>query len=312
MIMQRAARLTAVAAWVVAAACGGDPAGPAPAVPKDPAKAPKVSVDRFSAAAGHLQVRTATNGLPAANAPVDFDTGPFITRGLTPAGQPVTYYNFDVQPEAPAPIFVLMREGETTPVAGQLNIIDVIPGDPGYSDFWQVVEVRVPKSYVANTVTSVQEIIAAGYRRTMTNVIVNCPVVPEGSVARRRLNGESAAITRGWYKGMTVPYFTFGEKSLVTTTKGLVPTSGIFVTFNINPTQPNGGPASGFRTETGTEQTHNVLATVPTDAGYSPLWVVNVYDNAAFNSVRNITSAAAAPLLASAVALVNCPVVSFP
>ncbi len=311
--MQRAVRLAALTGLVMAAACSGDdPAGPAPAVPKDPATAPKVSVDRFSAAAGHLQVRTATNGLPAANAPVDFDTGPFITRGLTPAGQPTTYYNFDVQPAAPAPIFVLIREGETTPVAGQLNIIDVIPGDAGYNDFWQVVEVRVPKTYVANTVTSVQEIISAGYRRTMTNTIVNCPVVPEGSVARLRLNGESPALTRGWYKGMTVPYFTFGERPLVTTAQGLVPTSGIFVTFNINPDQPNGGPGSGFRAETGTAQTHNVLATIPSDAGYSPLWSVNVYDNADFASVRNLTTAASARLLASAVALVNCPVVAFP
>src|SRR5690349_21387737 len=57
----------------------------------------KVSVDRFSATAGHLMVRDATNGLPAANAAINFDQGPFITKGKGPTGQNVEYYNFDVQ-----------------------------------------------------------------------------------------------------------------------------------------------------------------------------------------------------------------------
>ena len=70
----------------------------------DPATAAVVSVDRFSAQAGHLQVRSSSNGLPAANAPVDFDQGPFITEGFGPTGQVVKYYNFDVQPATPAPI----------------------------------------------------------------------------------------------------------------------------------------------------------------------------------------------------------------
>ena len=39
---------------------------------KDINTAEKVSVDRFSAVAGHLMVRSATNGMPAANAAVNF------------------------------------------------------------------------------------------------------------------------------------------------------------------------------------------------------------------------------------------------
>ena len=49
---------------------------PTQPVPKDPNTAPKVSVDRFSAAAGNLFVRSATNGLPNANQSVDFDQPP--------------------------------------------------------------------------------------------------------------------------------------------------------------------------------------------------------------------------------------------
>ena len=46
-------------------------------------------------------VRNASNGLPEAGRPIDFDHGPFITRGLGPLGQEVLYHNFDIQSTAP-------------------------------------------------------------------------------------------------------------------------------------------------------------------------------------------------------------------
>src|SRR4051812_8341828 len=76
----------------------GTPDAGAPATAKDPATAPKASIDRFSDAAGHLQKRSASPALPAANKPVDFDQGPFITTGYGPHGENIRYYNFDVQP----------------------------------------------------------------------------------------------------------------------------------------------------------------------------------------------------------------------
>lgn len=278
--------------------------------PKDPNTAEEVSVDRFSTTAGHLQVRTAANGLPAANAPVNFDQGPFITKGFTPSGQTVEYYNFDVQPTAPAPIWVLFKQGESNPVSGQLNIINVIPGDAGYNDFWQVYKVIVPANYVANTVTSYADIVAKGYQISTTSDIVNCPVVPKGSTATKRfLSSEDAGLTKGWYKGKVVYYFNFLEKNLKATSTGAVPLSPIYVTFNINPDQANGGPGSGFKTEAGSSQTHNVVATIPSDAAYSPLWTVKVYDNAAFGSVRNLTTATTASILVQDAGKVNCPIV---
>jgi hypothetical protein len=88
-----------------------------------------------------------------------------------------------------------------------------------------------------------------------------------------------------------------------------VPISPIYVAFAVNPNLPGGGPGSGFRVEPGTPQTHNVVATTPSDAGYSPLWSVNVYDNASFAAVSDLASAMAAPQLGAGVANVNCPVV---
>jgi hypothetical protein len=277
--------------------------------PKNPDAAPQASIDRFSAAAGHLQVRTSDNGLPGPNQPVDFDSGPFITQGLAPDGTPVRYYNFDVQSTTPAPIYVLFRAGDDTPVEGQLNIVDVIPGDPGYNDFWQVVRVNVPREYVANTITSLAEIKEAGFPMHSTNMLVNCPIVPRGSTARQRLAGENSELTRGWYKGQVVFYFSFFERVLQTTQSGMVPVSPIYVTFKVNPDQPGGGPPSGFLTERGSQQTHNVVETVPSNPGYSPLWFVSVYDNAAFTKVEDLASVRREKILAPGVANVNCPIV---
>jgi hypothetical protein len=278
----------------------------------DMTTAEKVTVDRFSAAAGHLQVRTATNGLPAANAPVNFDQGPFITKGKGPNGQNVEYYNFDIQPSMPAPIYVLFREGESMPVDGQPNIINVLPGETGYNDFWQINRVTVPKGYKANQVASYDEIVAAGYPVQATTDLVNCPVVPEGSTATKRLTNESNGLTTGWYKGKLVRYFNFGEKAL-TASGGNVPVATIFVAFNVNVDSgnPNSGPASGFVVESqASQQTHNVVSALPSDAGYSPLWVVDAYNNSSFSTVMNLQTAIAAPAAGTGLGLVNCPIVT--
>lgn len=75
--------------------------------------------------------------------------------------------------------------------------------------------------------------------------------------------------------------------------------------FNDNPT----GPASCFIVEMGTMQTHNVLATTPSDASYSPMWQVHMVDNAGFAGISNLTTAQSANILNPNAALVNCPTV---
>jgi hypothetical protein len=274
--------------------------------PLSPEDAAEVVIDRFAPGTGTLQVRSATSGLPGPGEPVDFDRSPFITRGLGPNGEHVSYYNFDVQPTAPAPIYVFVREGETSPLPGQLNVVDVVPGAAGYNDFWQIQRVQVPADYVANSITSLAELEASGYPIEASEQLVNCPIVPAGSSARLRLNGADPGLHRGWYRGELVYYFSFEERAL---SGAQVPTADIFVSFNVNPGADGGGPSSGFKTEAGGEQTHNVLTALPDQAGYSPLWSVAPYDNGAFEQVRDLASLSPASVLERGVADVNCPVV---
>jgi hypothetical protein len=277
--------------------------------PTDPADAPRASVDRFSGDAGTLMVREEMSQLPGPDEPIDFDQGPFITQGLGPDGNVVQYYNFDVQPTEPAPIYALFYENGD-PVEDQLNIVDVIPGDDGYNDFWHVNKVTVPDEYEANTITSVAGLTEAGYDIEATEIIKNCPIVPDGSTARKRHGDGTAELVEGWYDGQVVSYFLFEEASLETTGDGGVPLSPIYVSFNTNPGADGGGPPSGFMTESGSVQTHNVVATLPGDAGYSPLWMVTIYDNADFQSVTDLDSATSATILANGAATVNCPIIS--
>ena len=75
------------------------------------------------------------------------------------------------------------------------------------------------------------------------------------------------------------------------------------------PIKPGSGFPSGFVTEPGTDQTHNVIATLPEDEDYSPLWIAYVYDNADFNNVSDLASAESAEILPEIPVNVNCSAV---
>jgi hypothetical protein len=277
--------------------------------PTEPGEAPRASIDRFSDSAGTLHRRSQNDALPSPDEPIDFDSL-FLTQGYGAGGDVIEYYDFDVQSTQPAPIYALFYENGD-PVEGQLNIVDVAPGDEGYNDFWQVHMVTVPDDYEANTVTSVRGIQDAGFDITPTSTVKNCPIVPDGSTASLRHSADAspASLVEGWYEGEVVSYFLFEEASL-SLSDGSVPLSPIYVSFNTNPGEDGGGPPSGFMSEDGNDQTHNVTATVPGDDAYSPLWSVNVYDNADFDSVSDLDSASTATVLNAGAATVNCPVVS--
>ena len=275
--------------------------------PKDPDKAPIATVDRFSDKAGTLLRRSTDKRLPGPNEPIDFDAPPLNTLGFSPAGEAALYYHLDVQSTTPAPVYVLYRDGEDKPVQGQLDIIDALPGEKGYNDFRQVWKVWLPKDYVANTITDASMLQQAGYKMEKTDKLLNMAVVPDKSRARVRFNGGNLELQRAWYRDSVAKFFLFDEAPL-SASGDKVPVSPIYDGFTLNPGQPGG--EMEFCTDPNSTQTHNVVATVPGDKAYSPLWLRVVYDSAACASVHNLDTALKAKVVPAKALLINCPIVS--
>jgi len=264
-------------------ACG-TPAQPRPIDPP--------VIDRFSVQAGHLLTRDKRPDLPAPGQPIDLDKPPFITQGLAPTGKPVRYYNFDIQSDVPAPLYTFRRGGK--PIDGQLDVVDVIPGGAGYSDFWRITFVEVPEG--TKTITSATQVEAL--QQTPTDRVIDCPIIPHGTTAREAHNVPPPTEIEVFYRGARVSCLQFAGD--LTLDHDRVPTSAIYVTF---------GSEAKFRTEGDTPQTHNVVMSLPGDLDYSPLWDVHVYDSAAFDQVHDAASAQSAPLVEHG-PRVNCPIVS--
>jgi hypothetical protein len=235
-----------------------------------------------------------------------------LVHGLGPRGERIRYYDLDIKSQVPAAIYILMQGGGE--VEGQLPILSRLPGEPGYNDFWRVHEVEVPPGYRPNAMIREQDVVDSGFLVTKTSRIVHRAVVPPGSTARLRYGGEDAGEQRGWHDGRVASYLAFEDSVLsVPGPSGEVAVgiAYIWVTFNGNPDQPGGGPPSGVMRDASGIQTHNVAASLPGDPDYSPLWMVIIYDNAAFTSVLDLDSAERAALVAAVGSpLVNCPVVA--
>jgi hypothetical protein len=130
-------------------------------------------------------------------------------------GNTVTYYDFGtntplvngVPAAAPIWVFIYGNKADGSPdfVTGGHNIIDVIPGDKGYSDLWQIVLVTVPRSYQPDSITSAADVMKNNFPMNTTQMFVNCPVVPAGSTIE-----DGRALIQGWYKGQKVYYYDFG------------------------------------------------------------------------------------------------------
>jgi hypothetical protein len=219
-------------------------------------------------------------------------------------GRATHYYDFggnspplnDAQQVAQAPIYVLVTgfdaQGQPQPVAGQHNIIDVVPGDAGYSDLWHVIFVTVPPGYQADMLRSVDAVRQAGYPQKVSEVLVNCPVVPLNS----QLSEGTPGLTHGWYKGREVHYFDFGPS-----TDRTAPIYA-FITGMDAQGQPQFVPGQ-----------HNVIPVIPGNAGYSPFWNVFLVQVPASYQANTITSVAQVmnsgyPILHPGL-VVNCPVI---
>jgi len=275
--------------------------------PSSTARKPRTTVVFAIVAIGLLVAGLGIGYLLGRPAPV---TAPGAVTGLTrPNTIPrvdgwyrnasVSYLDYGPQSNVAVPILAFFQAASpSTPVAGQRNIIDTIPGQPGYNDFWRVYKVLAPNGYVANSIRSLADAVASGYTIEATNIVVNCPVVnPNATIA-----GSSATPVTGWYRNRDVFYFDEGTRS--PTAGSVVQDAPIYAFFH-----SDGTPISGQR---------NVIDVLPGAAGYSDLWrVVKVVVDATYtaNSLKDARSILAARdagqvTLETTDIYVNCPVVS--
>jgi hypothetical protein len=279
-----------------------------------PGYIPVVAIDRFSDVAGTFFKRSERQQLPAADEPIDFDED-FLMRSLGPNGEVVEQYHLDARPSAPALVFVAVDfRGDL--IAGQLPVFDDIPGDVFYNDVRRVVEVEVERDYRPNAVTSWSAMMDAQYDTTMTERVLHCVMVPDGSVASKRFVADiPLGLHDGWYREQIVKYLLFEnpESSLTIDFAGNSLSTPIMYAF----LQNDRDVSDGFAIDTD-GNTHNVVTLLPGQEGYSPLWALTLFILDAFDRVVDVPSAqsqAGNPenrleLEDGAVILVNAPIVA--
>ena len=182
-----------------------------------------------------------------------------------------------------APIWVFTNGAD-----GQRNVIDVAPGDRGYTPLWRVVMVTWTDSAtprVLRSAADVRRAVAAGDATLeRTSTVVNCPVVGFGQEQ-----------TAGFHRGSTIAYYDLGPVKLARGNK----VAPIWAVTN---------GASGQK---------NIIDVVPGRPGYTPLWRVSMVTWADGKTRRLLKSAAAVRAAAAAGdvtirrtdTVVNCPVI---
>lgn len=217
--------------------------------------------------------------------------------------QPVEYYDFGMNSPASgntvaaAPIWAFITgmdsDGNPVFVEGQHNVVDVVPGDPGYSDLWEVNLVTVPEDYEPDSIKSRADVEASGYAITVPGLLVNCPIVPEGTMLE---GGEE--LVQGWNKGEAVFYPDFGAN----------PAVALPIWAFITGMDADGNPQF-------VEGQDNIIDSVPDDEGYSAFWRVNLVTVDDTYEPNSITSAedvlAAGSEITETDLVVNCPVTVF-
>ena len=249
---------------------------------------PLVEVDRFSDAAGSFFRRSERPDLPQANEAIDFDDELFLLSGLGPNGESIDFYHFDEKAKRPAPVYQLV-DRVNDPIPNQLLIFDLLPGEQGYNDLWQINQVKVlERGYVPNTLNSLEELINRGFEIVQTEQAVNAVIVPAGSKASMRFDKQvPAAPQDGWYRGRIVKYLLFENPSStdqINLTAGEVQPAQMYGFFENDRDQ-----ILGFALDAETQLTHNVASVLPGSGGaYSPLWVVQILKLEFFDRVENV------------------------
>lgn len=213
-------------------------------------------------------------------------------------GKKVYYYNFEngnfgtSSTVNTAPIYLFRHSNNVSDTALQINLVDVIPGDTGYSDLWLVNIVVVTDDTIipVRSKTDLDTAVGAGKASIhATAITVNCPVVGNGSKVEMQDENQVKYVF-GFYKGQTIFYFDFGANPATT-----LP---IWPLVRKNETSP--------------VPRNNIINTATGDAGYSAFWwvyLVPVRSDYVANTYTTRDQIMNAPTT-ELMKLVNCPIVA--
>jgi hypothetical protein len=205
-----------------------------------------------------------------------FSTSVAYLRGYA-EGDPIWYWNVD-GPNATfiAPMFQLV--GPDGPIGRP--IIDVIPGDTGYTPWWRTVTVRTTAKYAGEKIWS-REAIDAGVRLGILEPpepqreVKNCPVILRDATVPVDVD-QTAEPTWGWYRNRRVHWIDFTDRLDVPTDVHEMPLFPVYVMQRIDQSAPiyefvTGVDVTG---DGDLDDTNNIFGSKPGGPRYSPLWYV--------------------------------------
>lgn len=205
-------------------------------------------------------------------------------------GTRVFYWNFGPAPASTAPLFYLAdsdAEGTLTKRDDHPGVIDVVPGQAGYSPFWRILLVPVTSAWSGERITSFTELQRAQDAGLVgpaeeTDRVVNCPVV-HPDVRLEQATGEPLAPSDVYYRGVRVPLF--GVEAL--TVPGALPVADVYVLRREGGEPLDEGARRVDMTGDGdTNDTNGIFEVDPSQSSYTPLWrVVKVVVPEAYKSI---------------------------
>jgi hypothetical protein len=188
---------------------------------------------------------------------------------------PVVESLADVPKEALANLYLFMNGVEgPNPFGFQMNVIDSVPGDAGYSPLWLHTFVEWKKGAEPRELTSEREILdaeAAGeVALEASDLVINCPVLPTGET--------NFPIVTGFVDGQLVDY-TLQEISDPEVTELMTEKTGGYPLETVESLSRVPQVANLYLFMNGIRGPNpfgfqmNVIDTIPGESGYSPLWL---------------------------------------
>ena len=160
----------------------------------------------------------------------------------------------------------------------QRPVIDVLPGDPGYTPWWRMIMYTVTDLWNGEVFTS-RAAVDAGQRAglldgpNVTDRIVNAPVAVPGVRAN---DGVQTAVRTStlWYRDAAAHWIPFNQNTRVDPGERNMPMLPVYVLRRIQQTIPLDEFGSGvdLTGDGRLNDSNNIFAAAPGSPAYTPLW----------------------------------------